>query len=183
MNLKERQLSYEYKFKGRIINLRQDKALLPNGNTATREVVEHPGGVCVAALTDSDELLFVKQFRYPYMEETLEIPAGKRDKQGEDPLECGKRELKEETGLSAKKITYLGEMYTTPALIDEIIHLYIAEDLSSGEQSLDEDEFINVEKMSLEAAVKKVLSGEIKDSKTQTIVLRAAFATGLAERK
>ena len=109
MNLEEKQLSYEYKFKGRIINLRQDKALLPNGNTATREVVEHPGGVCVAALTDSDELLFVKQFRYPYMEETLEIPAGKRDKQGEDPLECGKRELKEETGATSRCMPFAQE--------------------------------------------------------------------------
>ena len=76
MNLKEKQLTSNYLFKGRIINLRQDTALLPNGNTATREVIEHPGGVCVAALTDNDELLFVRQWRFPYMEVTIEIPAG-----------------------------------------------------------------------------------------------------------
>ena len=86
MNLNEKQLSAEYMYKGRIINLRRDKALLPNGEEALREVIEHPGGVCVAALTDDGEVLFVRQFRYPYMEQTLEIPAGKRDRSDEDPL-------------------------------------------------------------------------------------------------
>ena len=79
MNLTEKQLTKEYIFKGRVISLRRDTALLPNNSTAIREVVEHHGGVCVAALTDNDEVLFVRQFRYPYMQEILEIPAGKRD--------------------------------------------------------------------------------------------------------
>ena len=98
MNLEEKQLTSEYIYNGKIIKLRRDTALLPNGKTSTREVIEHNGGVCVAALTDSDEVLFVKQFRYPYMEVVTEIPAGKRDSADEDPLACGKRELKEETG-------------------------------------------------------------------------------------
>ena len=92
MNLKEKKLSSDYRFNGRIINLRVDNVELPNGKTAEREVVEHPGGVCVAALTERDELLMVRQFRYPYMQELLEIPAGKLER-GEIPLECGKREL------------------------------------------------------------------------------------------
>ena len=172
MILEEKQLSSEYKFKGRIINLRQDTALLPNGNTATREVVEHPGGVCVAALTDNDELLFVKQWRYPYMEETLEIPAGKRDKKDEDPLECGKRELKEETGATAKEYIDLHPLYPTPGYINEVIFCYLATGLTFGEQNPDEDEFLDVLRIPLEKAVEMVLSGEIKDAKTQIAVLK-----------
>ncbi len=172
MNLEEKQLSSNYLFKGRIINLRQDTALLPNGNTATREVVEHPGGVCVAALTDKDELLFVKQWRYPYMEETLEIPAGKRDRQDEDPLECGKRELREETGATAKEYIDLHPLYPTPGYINEVIYCYLATGLTFGEQDTDEDEFLDVLRIPLEKAVEMVLSGEIKDAKTQIAVLK-----------
>ena len=93
MKLTEKTLSGEYKFKGKVINLRVDKVLLPNGQESVREVVEHRGGVCVLPMTDKGEILFVRQFRYPYMEELLEIPAGKRDSLEEVPLECGKREL------------------------------------------------------------------------------------------
>ena len=88
MDLTEKTVSQEYPYKGRIINMRVDQILLPNGQPASREVVEHPGGVCIAALTDEDEVLFVRQFRYPYHEVVLEVPAGKRSP-GEDPLECG----------------------------------------------------------------------------------------------
>lgn len=172
MNLEEKQLSSDYLFKGRIINLRQDTALLPNGNTATREVIEHPGGVCVAALTDDDELLFVRQWRYPYGEETLEIPAGKRDRLDEDPLECGKRELQEETGATAKKYIDLHPLYPTPGYINEIIYCYLATGLTFGEQNPDEDEFLDVIKIPLQKAVEMVLSGEIKDAKTQIAVLK-----------
>ena len=172
MNLEEKQLSFDYKFKGRIINLRQDTVMLPNGNTATREVVEHPGGVCVAALTDDNELLFVRQWRYPYMEETLEIPAGKRDRQDEDPLECGKRELREETGVTATKYIDLHPLYPTPGYINEVIYCYLATGLTFGETDPDEDEFLDVLRIPLERAVEMVLSGEIKDAKTQIAVLK-----------
>lgn len=172
MNLQEKQLSSEYKFKGRIINLRQDLALLPNGHTSTREVIEHPGGVCIAALTNDNQLLFVKQFRYPYMEETLEIPAGKRDKQGEDPLECGKRELKEETGATAQKYIDLGSLYPSPGYVNEVIYTYLATGLDFGDMQPDEDEFLDVIKIPLEKAAQMVLSGEIKDAKTQIAVLK-----------
>ena len=172
MNLEEKQLSKEYMYKGKIINLRRDTALLPDGNTALREVVEHPGGVCVAALTDNDEILFVKQFRYPYFETVLEIPAGKRDKGNEDPLECGIRELEEETGAKAEKFIPLGELYPSPGYCGEIIWLYAATGLTFSEQHLDEDEFLTVEKIPLEKAVQMILSGEIKDAKTQAAVLK-----------
>ena len=97
MDLTEKQISFEYKFKGKIVNLRVDDALLPNGTTAKREIVEHNGGVCVAPLDSEYNLYFVKQFRYPYMEIVTELPAGKLEK-GEDPFEAGKRDFKEETG-------------------------------------------------------------------------------------
>lgn len=172
MNLEEKQLSFEYIYQGRIINLRKDTALIPNGNTAVREVIEHPGGVCVAALTENDEVLFVRQFRYPYNEIVLEIPAGKRDGADEDPLQCGIRELKEETGATAKNFIPLGELYPSPGYCGEIIWLFAATNLSFEEQSLDEDEFLTVEKIPLEKAVEMILSGEIKDAKTQAAVLK-----------
>lgn len=172
MNLEEKQLSAEYMYKGKIISLRRDKALLPNGNTATREVVEHNGGVCVAALTDNDEVLFVRQFRYPYMEIIPEIPAGKRDKADEDPLECGIRELKEETGATAEKFIPLGKLYPSPGYCGEIIWMYAATGLSYGEQNPDDDEFLTVEKIPLNKAVEMILSGEITDAKTQAAVLK-----------
>ena len=172
MNFEEKQLKEEYLYKGKIINLRRDEALLPDGSTAIREVVEHPGGVCVAALDENDNLLFVRQFRYPYMETTLEIPAGKRDKGGEDPLLCGKRELREETGAVAKNYISLGELYPTPGYCGEVIYMYAATDLTFGECDPDDDEFLAVERIPLEKAVEMVLSGEIKDAKTQTAVLK-----------
>ncbi len=172
MNLEEKTLEKNTLFSGRIINLRRDTALLPNGATATREVVEHPGGVCVAALDENDNLLMVKQFRYPYMEIILEVPAGKRDKSGEDPLECGKRELKEETGATAEHYEPLGELYPSPGYCDEIIYLFAAKGLTFGDTCPDEDEFVAVEKIPLETAVQMVLNGEIKDAKTQVCILK-----------
>ena len=172
MNLEEKQLNAEYIYKGRIINLRKDTALLPNGNEAIREVIEHPGGVCVAALTDNNEILMVRQFRYPYGEVVLEIPAGKRDSKTEAPIDCGKRELKEETGAIAETIIPLGELYPTPGYCGEIIWLFGAKGLTFGETNPDEDEFLEVERIPLEKAVEMILSGEIKDAKTQAAVLK-----------
>ena len=141
MELFEKTLSKDYKYNGKIINMRVDKAELENGKTAIREVVEHSGGVCVAALDEENRLLMVKQFRYPYGEVLLEIPAGKREK-GEDPLECGKRELEEETGLCAKEYISLGKIYPTPGFCNEVIYLYLATELSFSKAQPDEDEFV-----------------------------------------
>ncbi len=172
MNILEKPLSSEWIYNGRIIRLRRDTALLPNGATATREVIEHNGGVCVAALTAQNELLFVKQFRYPYMEIVTEIPAGKRDSTKEDPLACGMRELREETGATADRWLPLGKLYPSPGYCGEVIWMYAATGLHFGEQQLDEDEFLNVEKIPLEQAVNMILSGEIIDAKTQAAVLK-----------
>ena len=114
MDLTEKTLGKSYIYKGRIINMRVDDAMLPDGRTAKREVVEHPGGVCIAALTEQEELLFVEQFRYPYGEVVLELPAGKLE-YGEDPLEAGKRELQEETGAAAKDYRSSGSCIPRPA--------------------------------------------------------------------
>ena len=171
MNLEEKQLSFEYKFKGKIINLRVDTALLPNGATATREVVEHNGGICVVPITEKGEVLMVEQYRYPYSEVVLEIPAGKRDGD-EEPLEGGKRELKEETGAVAENYTFLGELYPSPGYCGEIIYMYLATGLSYGETNPDEDEFLNLKKIPLEKAVEMIMNGEIKDAKTQAAILK-----------
>lgn len=172
MNFEEKQLKSKYLYEGRVIKLRCDEALLPNGKTALREVVEHNGGVCVAALTDDNEVLMVKQFRYPYSETILEIPAGKRESKDEDPLSCGIRELKEETGAVAKRIIPLGELYPTPGYCNEIIWIYAATGIEFGETCPDEDEFLSVEKVPLQEAVDMVLNGEIKDAKTQIAILK-----------
>lgn len=171
MELIEKPLEQEYIYNGKIVNLRVDVARLPNGRKAKREVVEHPGGVGIVALTENEEVLLVKQFRYPYMEVISEIPAGKLEK-GEDPFESGKRELKEETGATAERYMDLGKFYPTPGYCGEIIHLYLALDLSFGEQNLDDDEFLNVERVPLREAAEDVLSGKIRDGKTQAAVLK-----------
>lgn len=175
MNLTEKTLSQEYIFKGRIINLRRDVALLPNGTEAGREVVEHNGGVCVLPLTENNEIIFVKQFRYPYMKELLEIPAGKRDSKDEDPLGCGIRELKEETGATAERIVSLGTLYPSPGYITEVIYMYYADGLSYGDCDPDDDEFLDLIKIPFDKAVEMVLNGEIEDAKTQTAILKTAM--------
>lgn len=175
MNLEEKTLQRNVLFEGHIINLRKDAVLLPDGKQASREIVEHRGGVGILAFTDADELLLVRQFRYAYHAELLEIPAGKRDSLDEDPRECGIRELREETGASAKEFTYLGAVYPSPGYTEEIIHIYMANGLTYGENDLDEDEFLNVERVPFDKVLDMVLAGEIKDAKTQIAVLKAAM--------
>lgn len=171
MDLTEKTLDSKIVFEGKIITVCHDEALLPNGKTAKREVVKHNGGVCVAPLTDKNELIFVKQFRYPYSEVVLELPAGKLEK-GEEPFDAGKRELTEETGCSAEKYTFLGKLYPSPGYCGETIHIYLAENLSYGEQNPDDDEFLDLIKIPLDKAEKMVMDNEIFDSKTQVAVLK-----------
>lgn len=158
-------------FNGKIISVHNDTVTLENGTTANREVVEHPGGVAVVGLTDDNEILMVRQFRYPYKETIYEIPAGKLEK-GEDPLEAGKREFLEECGATASVFEPMGEIYPTPGYCSEIIRLFYAEGLDFGEQSLDDDEFLEVVKMPLNECIDKILSNEIKDAKTIIGVLK-----------
>lgn len=173
MKLTEKTVSQDYKYNGKIINLRVDDAELENGRIVKREVVEHPGGVCIGALTDQEELLFVRQFRYPYGEVVLELPAGKLEK-GEDPFEAGKRELQEETGAAGESYQSLGQLYPSPGYCGEIIHLYCCRVKSYGECNPDDDEFLEAERIPLKKAVEMVMSNEIPDAKTQVLVLKIA---------
>ena len=173
MDLFEKTLESKEIFDGKVIHVTLDKVELQDGKTSFREIVGHPGGVCVAALTENDELLFVKQFRYPYKEVTIELPAGKLEK-GQNPLENGKRELLEETGLEGYSYISLGQVYPSPGYTSEIIHLYACRVKSQGEQKLDEGEFLNVETIPLNKAVEMVLNNMIPDSKTQIAVLKTA---------
>ena len=152
--------------------MRLDTVKTPEGNIASREIVEHPGGVCVISIDENEEVLMVKQYRAPFMQVLLEAPAGKLNYKGEDPLDAAKRELREETGATAGKYTFLGELDTSPALLDEKIHMYLAEDLTFGDRNLDDDEFLDVEKVPLKDLYEMVMSGEIKDAKTQIAVLK-----------
>lgn len=171
MHLEEKTLSSEQKFDGRIVKLFVDKVELENGELATREVIKHPGGVCVLPLDEDGNVLMVRQFRYPTQRVLLEIPAGKTEF-GEDHRECGLRELKEETGCTCDEFTYLGNLIPTPAYDNEVIHMYLARGLHGGEQSLDEDEFLDIEKIPLEKAVEMVMNNEISDAKTQIALLK-----------
>ena len=178
MHLEEKTLSSEQKFDGRVVKLFVDQVELENGTKATREVIKHPGGVCILPLDGDNNVLMVRQFRYPTHRVLLEIPAGKME-YGEDHRECGLRELKEETGCTCDEFTYLGNLIPTPAYDNEVIHMYLARGLHSGEQKLDEDEFLDVEKIPLEKAVEMVMNNEIADAKTQLALLKTKQLLGL----
>lgn len=177
----EKKVKGETIFQGKIITVEKDKVLCENNIIATREVVRHNGGVGVLALVEN-KIILVRQFRYPYNEDTLEIPAGKLEK-GEDPLSCGIRELEEETGYRTKSLTRFATIYPTPGYCDEVLHLYEATDFTLVEDPLasDEDEFIDVVYMDLDTAHKKVVEQEIRDSKT-VIAINHAYIRYLEEK-
>ena len=174
MELTEKTLSSKSVFDGGILHITLDEIELPNGKKSKREVVNHPGGVTVAALDEDNNLLFVRQFRYPYKEVVLELPAGKLEK-GSTPLENGKRELMEETGAEGYSYISLGQLYPSPGYTSEIIHLYACKVKSQGSSNPDDGEFLNVEKIPLDKAVEMVLNNQIPDAKTQVAVLKTAM--------
>ena len=169
MEFEEKTIEKNYLYKGKIINLRKDNALLPNGNTAIREVVEHLGGSCILCIVDG-KVLLVKQFRYPYGEEIWEIPAGKLN-EGETPEQTAIRELEEECGLKAESVTKLFDVYPTTAYSNEIIRIYRAENVKKTNQHLDDDEFLRAQWFDLQTVKKMIESGEIKDGKTLIALL------------
>ena len=177
MKLIEEKIDSALKYKGAVIDVYTDRVLLENGKEAARDVVRHPGGVCVVALNEKDEVYFVRQFRYPHGKVLLEIPAGKLE-WGEDHFACGKRELLEETGCTADEFTYLGCLLPTPAYDTEVIHMYMAKKLCRDKQKLDEDEFLEVMTIPLDKAVEMVMNNEIEDAKTQLALLKAAALLG-----
>ena len=171
-NLEEKQIRREIIFNGNVLNVVRDTVTLPNGNEATREVCLHIGAVCIIPLLEDGCILMERQYRYPHERVFLEIPAGKLNYIGEDPLEAAKRELREETGAIARKYTDLGDMIPSPAILGEKIRMYLAEDITFTNRKLDDDEFIEVEKIPLKDLYDMVMSGKIGDAKTQITVLK-----------
>ncbi|MFB9325307.1 NUDIX domain-containing protein [Paenibacillus aurantiacus] len=151
-------------FEGKIISLQVDTVRLPDGNTATREIVRHPGAAAVLALID-DKMLVVEQYRKPMEKFQVEIPAGKLDA-GEDPMAAAARELEEETGYRAGKLRPLSAFYTSPGFADEKLYVYIAEELTLGESRPDEDEYLNVSAITFDEAQQYIREERISDAKT-----------------
>lgn len=172
MHLQEKTTGSEKTYQGKVFYVTRDTAELEDGKEVQRDVVHHSGGVCVVPLTEKGTVLMVKQFRYPMQQVTLEIPAGKLET-GEDPADCGRRELREEAGRTCGKYTPLGKLFPTPAYDTEVIHMYLAQELSAPEaQDLDDGEFLDVTELPLEQAVQMVMDGEIPDAKTQIALLK-----------
>lgn len=176
--LKENYISGEEIFDGAIMHIVRDTVSLPNGNTATREVLRHVGAVCIVPVTDDGKVYMEKQYRYPIDSVITEIPAGKLDCAEEDRLSAAKRELREETGLTADEWQDIGLYFGAPAYSDEKITVYLAKGLHKGEQELDEDEFLDVELVPIEELVEDVMAGRITDGKTQTAILKVARILG-----
>lgn len=172
MHLQEKTTGSEKTYQGKVFYVTRDTAELEDGKEVQRDVVHHSGGVCVVPLTEKGTVLMVKQFRYPMQQVTLEIPAGKLEA-GEDPADCGRRELREEAGRTCGKYTPLGKLFPTPAYDTEVIHMYLAQELSAPEaQDLDDGEFLDVTELPLEQAVQMVMDGDIPDAKTQIALLK-----------
>jgi ADP-ribose pyrophosphatase len=178
LDLTERTLRREDKFQGKIVSVHVDEVLLPNGNTSIREVVDHVDGVTVLALDHENYVLTVTQYRYVFGKTLLELPAGKLDP-GEDPEVGALRELKEETGAVPGEFISLGQVLPSPGCFGEILHLYLARNVKMGDQNLDEDEFLNVERIPFDEMVRRCLSGEIQDAKTVVAVLKAKLLLNL----
>ena len=174
-NFFEKQTCSECIFKGKVLDVRKDEIVLPDGNKAFREYCKHIGAVCVLPLTDENEVICVRQYRYAHSKVMLEIPAGKLDSHDEDFIQATLRELREETGATCESLEFIGDIIPSPAILTEVIHMYLARGLSFGETDFDEDEFIEIEKIPIEKLVEMIMNGEIKDAKTQTAVLKVYY--------
>lgn len=152
-------------FNGKIVHLFLDKVSLPDGRSATREVVKHPGAVAIIAADEEGKLLLVRQFRYPMSKIIYEIPAGKLEPE-ENPDDAARRELEEETGHQCKKMEKVSTFYSSPGFSDELMHIYFTDSLIPGRQHLDEDEFLEVYAVTLEEALRMVEDHRIADAKT-----------------
>ncbi|EOS9597521.1 NUDIX hydrolase [Staphylococcus pseudintermedius] len=165
MHFEEKTISKESIYKGKIIEVEKHKVSLPNNETAYREVVKHNGAVAICALTPDQQVILVKQYRKALEQELLEIPAGKLEP-GENRESAAMRELEEETGYKAKKLTLIGEVYGTPGFSNEKISVYFADNLVEGKVNLDEDEFVEKVLYSLDDVKKAVEARTIEDAKT-----------------
>ena len=170
-DLIEERISTEDIFDGTLLHVKRDYVKLPNGNTSVREWIKHQGAAAVLPVLEDGRMIFVRQYRYPIQQVTLEIPAGKLDSPEEDPLECARRELSEETGYEAEEYKFLTKLATTVGFSNEFIYIYAADNLTAGKQHTDEDEFINVLLLTMDEAMAKIKSGEICDAKSVAAVL------------
>ena len=172
MNITEKTLKTERIYEGKVINLRVDTVELPDKKYSKREIVEHPGAVGIIGVNNDGKVILVRQYRKAVDDFLLEIPAGKMEPR-EDPLECAKREFKEETGYSASSFYALSHCYTSPGFSNEKIYLFKAENLFKGVAEPDEDEYIEVVEIPFDQALEKIDKGEIRDSKTIIAILMA----------
>ncbi|WP_053219326.1 NUDIX domain-containing protein [Virgibacillus senegalensis] len=168
----ERTTASQSIFKGKVVNLQVDEVALPDGKTSKREIVKHPGAVAIIPVTKDNKIVFVEQYRKPLEKSIVEIPAGKLEP-GEKPEVTAKRELEEETGYTTNDLTFITSFYTSPGFADEIIHLYMTEDLIPLEEKVagDEDEFVELMELTLEEAEQLVREQRIHDVKTAYAVL------------
>ena len=164
-HLKEKTIQSKTIYEGSFLTVNSDKVLLPNGNTSIREWIKHPGAVCCVPILPNGKIVLIKQYRYAVKEEMIEIPAGKLD-QNEIPEKCALRELEEEIGYRANKLTLLANIHPAVGFTNEKMWLYLAEKLVKTEQSLDHDEFLEPIPTKLDDAVQMVWSGQITDVKT-----------------
>lgn len=165
--LEEKTIQSQEIFSGKVISLHLEDVELPNGKTSKREIIKHPGAVAIIALTDDNKIVMVEQYRKALERTIVEIPAGKLEK-GEEPAVCARRELEEETGYVCENLELLVSFYTSPGFADEIVHVYLATGLTQKEDSaaLDEDEFVNLEELTLNEAVQYIKEQKIHDAKT-----------------
>lgn len=171
--LKVKGVASEEKYNGAIIRVYREEVELPDGSHSHWDVVRHLGAVCIVPIDGEGNVILVRQFRYPAGRVMLEIPAGKLESADDDRLLRAKKELKEETGAEADEMICLGDIYTTPAYVDERITVYLAKGLHFGETHLDDSEFLTSLRMPLEEAATLVMEGKIEDAKTQAALLRA----------
>lgn len=172
-DLTEKQISREDIFHGVALHVVRDRILLPDGSESVREISLHNGAAAVLPLLPDGRVIMERQFRYAHGRVMLEIPAGKLDTPDEPPLEGARRELYEETGAVAESYTYLGAIAPSPALLSEVIHIFLAENITLGESHLDKGEFLDVEYYTLDALYEMVMRGEITDAKTQLAILKS----------
>lgn len=177
--LRETPVESESIFDGVILHVRKDRVRMPNGDLRGRELIRHVGAVCVVPVTERGTVYVERQYRYPMDSVITEIPAGKLDSKAEDRLAAAKRELREETGLTADEWIDMGTYYPSAAYSDEILTMYLAKGLHHGQQELDEDEFLNVTEVPLTELVDAVMNGEIPDGKSQVALLKAARLLGV----
>lgn len=171
MDMTERRVEHTRPYEGVIVNVDLDRVELPNGRLARREIVAHPGGVAAVPLNEDGTVTVVRQFRYAFDRVLTEIPAGKLE-YGEDPKAGILRELQEEIGAQVGELIELGSIYPSPGFCQEVLHLYLAKDLTYGACCPDEDEFLEVDRVPFDTLLEQVMNGEIKDAKTVAAVLK-----------